>query len=754
MKKNFLFSIAALGAALLTFSGCSDDVNYNLQDGEGRVLLRAVLNNDVSGTVTQSGSSKVRARAGVANDELAAKTLIWISNDKGVVRKFDGIGQIPAEGIWLMADNYVAEAWAGDSVSASFEDKYFKAREPFAIGGGQTLQIDLELKIANVVVEVDYDEALQELIENPEVVAGHRRGNLTYTGFEMASTPGYFMMPSTDPNIAYTFTATATSNGAPVKMQGTIENARPGYKYILHVIHNAPENDPIGGGIFTIVVDEEEIVVEDRILIESAPVISGIKFDIANPVVGEEGKLEAKKLWIQSVAALKSVEISCPTGFDELGIGGNDFEIFGMQPQIADQLAAKGFSYTLVKHLGEEVNPEFEEMKIVFGDEFMNTLPNGEHDITITATDAGGRVGTATMRVLITDAAVQTEEMTADQSEAWATKVTLTGTVLKEGVENLGFNYREEGTQQWNFVAYDSSASGARRRAARRVPAVGEKFSVVIEGLTPGTTYEYQAVCDTFEALISKFTTETEAQMPNSDFEQWASFKSGKDTKNVLHIAPNAEEMFWDSGNHGSATMNKEVTEQASDKVHSGQYSAKLCSQFVGVFTIGKFAAGNLFVGRYLDTDGTDGVLGWGRPFSSRPKSLNGWVHYTPGNVEYTHSAVPDIVKGQPDKGIVYIAIVDDTKTTYGGEQWPCVVKTKTAELFDPEGPNVIGYGKLEFTEATQGTEMVEFNIPIVYRRTNAKAKNIIVVASASKGGDYFAGGTSTMYIDDLKLVY
>lgn len=69
----------------------------------------------------------------MASDELAAKTLIWISNSKGLVRKFDGVGQVPAEGIWLNSDNYIAEAWTGDSVSASFDKKYFKAREPFTI---------------------------------------------------------------------------------------------------------------------------------------------------------------------------------------------------------------------------------------------------------------------------------------------------------------------------------------------------------------------------------------------------------------------------------------------------------------------------------------------------------------------------------------------------------------------------------------------------------------------------------------------
>ena len=78
-----------------------------------------------------------------------------------------------------------------------------------------------------------------------------------------------------------------------------------------------------------------------------------------------------------------------------------------MQPSVADALAAHGFSYIHQKHTGEATNPEFEEMKLVFDEAFMNLLPNGEHEITIRATDANGRTGVALMKVILTDASVQ-----------------------------------------------------------------------------------------------------------------------------------------------------------------------------------------------------------------------------------------------------------------------------------------------------------------------------------------------------------
>ena len=53
----------------------------------------------------------------------------------------------------------------------------------------------------------------------------------------------------------------------------------------------------------------------------------------------------------------------------------------------------------------------------------------------------------------------------------------------------------------------------------------------------------------------------------------------------------------------------------------------------------------------------------------------------------------------------------------------------------------------------TNGWE--EFAIDLVYRDLNRKPKYIIVVASASKYGDYFTGGSnSTLLIDDFELIY
>ena len=85
------------------------------------------------------------------------------------------------------------------------------------------------------------------------------------------------------------------------------------------------------------------------------------------------------------------------------------------------------------------------------------------------------------------------------------------------------------------------------------------------------------------------------------------------------------------------------------------------------------------------------------------------------------------------------------------------VVQTKKANrhLFDQAtNTHVIAYGEKVFESATAGDGLIPFEIPLEYRHYDRKAANILIVCSASKAGDYFVGGNSTMWIDDFELVY
>lgn len=309
-----------------------------------------------------------------------------------------------------------------------------------------------------------------------------------------------------------------------------------------------------------------------------------------------------------------------------------------------------------------------------------------------------------------------------------------------DGADN-GCEYKKEGDTDWTRVD------------ASELTHEGGNFTARIIHLQANTTYVCRAYSGEEYGEEIKFTTGSETQPENNSFE----YTSGT---SPLYLFGEGQEMWWDSGNEGSSTMNKNVTTVDSNLKNSGNQSLLLSSQFVGLGgLIGKFAAGNLFVGKYLKTDGTDGVLGWGRPFSERPTKLKGYIKYNSGVVDEGGDKIPN---GQNDIGTVYIALTDGNGVVYNddkdeddGSIWACIIKTKTKELFDKDAANVLAYGELVLKESTEGEGLIPFEIELDYKATDRVPTRIIIVASASYYGDYFQGSTSSkMWLDDITLEY
>ena len=113
---------------------------------------------------------EVVSRANESAD-LASNCLIWISNSKGLVREYNGIDNVP-DRINLVTGHYIAEAWAGDSVSASFDKRWFKGRTEFDVTRGQNTPVEINCKVANVVTSVKYAEGLEDVLTDFTMTIG------------------------------------------------------------------------------------------------------------------------------------------------------------------------------------------------------------------------------------------------------------------------------------------------------------------------------------------------------------------------------------------------------------------------------------------------------------------------------------------------------------------------------------------------------------------------------------------------------
>lgn len=337
-----------------------------------------------------------------------------------------------------------------------------------------------------------------------------------------------------------------------------------------------------------------------------------------------------------------------------------------------------------------------------------------------------------TVKVYKSDSDVLTERADGWVNVAWMYGAGLAGT-------ECGFEYREAGAENWIAVPKEY------------VTVNGGQFYARVPHLKANTTYECRAFSDGQRAKEVQFSTVDMGSFPNMGFEDWH-----KSEKSV--ICPWAQDgsVFWDTGNHGSAIVGeKNVTTNVTDirPGSTGKYAACLASQnILGV----KFAAGNLFVGEYKKTKGTNGILGFGREFASYPTALKGWFKYKTAPIKVVSKGYEHL-KNEPDTCIVWVALGDWELSLNAETGQKTAVEVETdnnneGKYFDKNDPHVIAYGEMICGEDVN--EYKPFEIKLDYRATNRVPTSLLIVCSASKYGDYFTGGECVMWIDDFSLVY
>ena len=349
-------------------------------------------------------------------------------------------------------------------------------------------------------------------------------------------------------------------------------------------------------------------------------------------------------------------------------------------------------------------------------------------------------------------------------------------------------------TYPWTVYVYTTEASVE----ATAAQAPNAKGAAVISGTRPNgvnPTVEYKAATDaawtavdpsevryptstSYEVVLNKLHTDVQyvyrvtfngkviegeafyfqgEQLENSSFENWTvQDKNG----NQLYLPWGADdEPYWDSGNHGATTVGSSNTTYVDE---DGRRYANLQSKYIVI----KFAAGNIFTGKYLKTDGSNGVLSFGRPFTSRPQKLQFDFQYQTSPITRTGGDWKDVwskyisrsmyenIKGEPDSCSVYIALGDWEPEDYNGTACPYLIRTKASEfqVLDKKDPHTIAYAQMTCGENVTSWKTEQLTLEYYNDRT---PKYIIVVAASSKYGDYFTGGeNSLMKVDDFKLIY
>ena len=704
MKK--LLYIFTLVAVMLTAACSKSDDFAPEHEGKGAVSFSfPVMRSAVSEEVYQMMKFRIYSHSG------EEKTLVRLYT-------YDEIKDMK---MWLVAGDYSIAIEGGVKSPASFTDIYYQGSTEFSLAAGEDKSVSVEARPKNTLIKVVFDStveqkmtaaqaiiALDDAFRVEDITSGEV-ASLTYK----QTAVGYYIIGEEETSFAWNFSGQVPSKGSTVDKSGVYTPAG-GFKEGAMYTITFKYSDDLGGYItMNVKVDDTIVDYDDMLVFKPEPQITGPALDAVTRVYAG---MESLVYDVKAIADLKSIKIS-------LGD-----EVLTYTEGEDNSAVAEYFSVAQTNE-GSNLN-----WTLTLKDKLLTAVAAGSQKVALTAIDVEGVEGEVE--------AMFFGEGTCAMAvaDAWNATATLKAYVNDASASAVKIYYRESGASEW--------------QVADAALASDNVYEAAAAGINGGRTYEYYlSYGDEQKGVVATFKT-AGVQIPNGGMEEWAGDSP---------LLPYIGTQWWDTGNHGSSTLGKNVTSNSTEKPASskGQYSAFLKSQFVGIAGIGKFAAGNIFFGKYLETNGTNGVIGFGQPFvfDYKPTKLVVWYKGRVGTCNYGGGSVSE---GDSDKAMIYVWLCN----------WNGQHKVNTADsstFINPQTTaqttegNVLAYGvwSREISGSDNGADngWQRLEIPITYREgegyTGVKPNYLVISCAASAYGDYFAGSTdSYMYVDDFEFVY
>ena len=230
-------------------------------------------------------------------------------------------------------------------------------------------------------------------------------------------------------------------------------------------------------------------------------------------------------------------------------------------------------------------------------------------------------------------------------------------------------------------------------------------------------------------------------QLYNMGFDHWSK-SSGAWC--LFPQGASAKQKVWDTANNGLKLLGINTTVPEYEHVAvagEGKAAAKIESRKV----LWAFVAGNLYTGRFGRVVRYSGAeLFFGIPFSARPRSLSGYVHYIPQKVNFAKAPHEDMM-GKTDHGMIEVILTDWRE--------PYHIITNDEQFIDgATDPHVIGRAFLDLDKNTGG--YIPFEIPFKYN-SSATPRYVLVIVSSSRYGASFTGASgSVVYVDEFRFNY
>ena len=243
-----------------------------------------------------------------------------------------------------------------------------------------------------------------------------------------------------------------------------------------------------------------------------------------------------------------------------------------------------------------------------------------------------------------------------------------------------------------------------------------------------------------FLALLGTLTVQAQ-QIRNMGFDTWSKTSGawspyGKDVP--------ASQRVWDTANKGLSLLGVNGTVPEYEHVAvpgKGKAAAKIESKKV----LWAFVAGNLYTGEFVRVVNFSGAeMYFGTPFTGRPKSLSGYVHYIPKPINYAKAPYLGL-KGKPDTAWIEVILTDWDERDH-------VVSNEGGFTDADSNPHVIAKGTLDINRDTGG--YIPIDIPLVYRNGKTPKYAVIIITSSKRGANFTGGSGSVLYADEFQFNY
>lgn len=617
----------------------------------------------------------------------------------------------------LPAGRYTAVVSSAETGAAAFGAPFYTGSTGFSIVSGEVANIDITAAVANTKVTVEYDDAVKDNFSSYDFTVSNGQGELVFSNSDgTADEDGWFSVTGT---LSWTLSLVNNDGQKYRDLTGTLEDvkAKEHYKFRWSL---ETEPDGIGAGAVSIVLDdsmnEKEFTLELDPNDDSVPVISA-DFDYSGLVQTEAGDASSRTITVSSEDGFSSLLFTYP---DPADFSSRSVELAGASEEVLSALSSAGISVSAVQESSAEATIDISS--------YISSLPVGRFSLGLTAIDRGNSFAEQAFDFEI----ISNLDAEIISAAPWAMFADVSGRWFAvEKPQGLSFQYRKSSDSVWTDYAGEISADDQSRTYGAR-----------LTGLEPGTEYSVRAVsAEDKETKEITFTTEKADSVPNMSFDAW--YQDG----DAWYPNADADNFWWDSANGGTKTLSIYPTTPAEEEyIYSkgeGKNAAKLQSKEAMLVGL---AAGNIYTGRFIKAvmslSNPGAELDWGVPFTSRPLALTGYYHYIPVTV---NKGDYNGMSGKTDIGQVQVMLTDWSS--------PFRVSTADGQFVNPQtDKGIIAYGTMDLN-ATGSYQ--PFTIELEYRDTSRVPKYIVIVAAASKYGDYFTGGVgSTLYLDEFSFIY